>query len=53
LDPGLSGMDITCLPSVMHQPITTKHTSLTADKRPVLEHVNIEVHSAVELSSTT
>ena len=51
LDPDLSGMDITCLQSAMPQPITTKHTSLTANKLPVLEHINTKVHSTVELSS--
>jgi hypothetical protein len=35
----------------MPQPITTKHTSLTSDKCPVLEHANTKVHYAVELSS--
>jgi len=51
LVPGLFGLDSTLLPCAMPQPITTYHTSLTADKRPVLEPVNTLRHTAVVCSS--
>ena len=51
LVPGLFGLDSTLLPCVMPQPITTYYTSLTADKRPVLELVNTLRHTTVVCSS--
>lgn len=46
-----SGFDNTLMPCVMPQPITTYHTSLSADKRPDLEPVNEQVHNVVVCSS--
>jgi hypothetical protein len=51
LVPDLFGLDSTLLPCAMPQPITTYYTSLTADKRPVLEPVNTLGHTAVVCSS--
>jgi hypothetical protein len=45
------GLDNTLMTSVTPQPITTYHTSLSADKLPVLESVNTPVHTAVVCSA--
>jgi len=46
-----SGLDNTLMPCLMLQPITTYHTSLSADMRSVLEPVNAQVHTAIVCSS--